>query len=290
MSTPQGTQPQPAQQPQFTQQLMATQQPVATQQPASLRPVTFQPTTTVGSYLVPASHNTPSVSAMCLLKTAVAPVSNGCIRRNANTLFDEGAQHSFMCVQLAAELHVKPTTNTLVALSSFRAESQSFQTLDVATMQVETLDGELIPISVLIVPTIATPLYNSCELPLNSLPHLRGLKLANLTYNNTQCNISILIGTDHYWSFVQDHIIRGDGPTAQQSRLGYLLSGPMPSLTTQLSTSVFLQLTTLKDQNQEPNLEQLWSVEAIGTESQKSNPTFLWTYQASSIYQLPNGT
>ena len=115
VSTPQGTQPQPAQQPQFTQQLIATQQPVATQQPASLRPVTSQPTTTVGSYLVPASHNTPSVSAMCLLKTAVAPVSNGCIRSNANILFDEGAHHSFMCIQLAAELHVKPTTTTQVA-------------------------------------------------------------------------------------------------------------------------------------------------------------------------------
>ena len=54
---------------------------------------------------------------------------------------------------------------------------------------------------------------------------------------------------DHYWSFVQDHIIRGDGPTAQQSRLGYLLSGPMPNPTTQLLTSTFLQLTTLTDQN-----------------------------------------
>ena len=98
MSTPPGTQPQPTQQPQFAHQLIATQQPVATQQPEFLRPMTSQPTTTVGgSYLVPASHNTPSVSAMCLLNTAVAPVSNGCIRGNANILFDEGAQCSFMC-------------------------------------------------------------------------------------------------------------------------------------------------------------------------------------------------
>ena len=32
----------------------------------------------------------------------------------------------------------------------------------------------------------------------------------------------------------------------------------------------------------------MWSVEAIRTESQKSNRTFLQTYQASSIYQLLN--
>ena len=119
---------------------------------------------------------------------------------------------------------MKPTTTTQVALSLFGAESQSFQTLDVATIQVEKLDDELIPISFLIVPTIATTLFISCKLPLNSLPHLKGLKLANPAFNNTEFNISILIGTNHYWSFVQDHIICGDGPTAQQSRLHGLLA------------------------------------------------------------------
>ena len=108
--------------------------------------------------------------------------------------------------------------------------------------------------------------------------------------NNQEFTISVLIGIDHYWSFVQDQIIRGDGPTAQQSKLGYLLSGPMPHLTTQLSTSIPLQLTTMTDQNQEPNLEHLWSVEAIGTHSGQSSSAFLNTYQTSSISQLPNGT
>ena len=92
---------------------------------------------------------------------------------------------------------------------------------------------------------------------------MKGLQLANPSYNNTEFIISILIGTDYYWSFVQDNIIHGDGPTAQQSRLGYLLSVPMPHPATQLTTSIFLQLTTLTDQNQEPSFEQLWSVEGM---------------------------
>ena len=224
-----------------------------------LQPATSLPGTTpvsVGSFLILDSHNTSNVSPMCLLKTAVAPVINGHTRMNANILFDEGAQRSFMPVQLATELQVKPTSKTQVALSSFGAESQTFQTLGVATVQVETLTGELIPISVLIVPAIATPIYNSCHLPLDALPHLKGLKLANPTTNNQKFTISVLIGTDHYWSFVQDQIIRGDGPTTQQSKLGYLLSGPMPHLTAQLSTSILLQ-TTMTDQNQESNLKHL---------------------------------
>ena len=36
------------------------------------------------------------------------------------------------------------------------------------------------------------------------------------------------IVTDHHWSFVQDHIIKGEGPTAQKSKLGYLLSELLP--------------------------------------------------------------
>ena len=43
--------------------------------------------------------------------------------------------------------------------------------------------------------------------------------------------ISLLIGADHYWDIVQDHIIRGNGPTAMQSKLGYLLSGRVTSTT-----------------------------------------------------------
>ena len=32
---------------------------------------------------------------------------------------------------------------------------------------------------------------------------------------------------DHYWKFVGDHIIRGDGPTTVHSMLVYLLSSPL---------------------------------------------------------------
>jgi len=40
--------------------------------------------------------------------------------------------------------------------------------------------------------------------------------------------IALLIEADAYWKLVQDHIVRGDGPTAAQPKLGYLLSGPLP--------------------------------------------------------------
>ena len=37
----------------------------------------------------------------------------------------------------------------------------------------------------------------------------------------------MLIGADFYWDILEDHIVRGNGPTAVKSKIGYLLSGPV---------------------------------------------------------------
>ena len=83
-------------------------------------------------------------------------------------------------------------------------------------MEVETESGELIPISVLIVPSIAAPIQNLVSTSVYTMPHLRDLKFAHPITSDKNFTISLLIGTDHYWSFVEDHIIRGKGPTATQ--------------------------------------------------------------------------
>ena len=67
--------------------------------------------------------------------------------------------------------------------------------------------------------------------------------MAHSITNDENFSISVLIGADHYWQFIQDHIVHGDGPTAVQSRLGYLLSGsillPQSASTTNLHISIF---------------------------------------------------
>ena len=71
------------------------------------------------------------------------------------------------------------------------------------------------------------------------MPHLRDFKLAHPVTSDKNFTILLLIGTDHYWSFVEAHIIRGKGPTAQQSKLGYLLSGPLPGVLSDSTSSAF---------------------------------------------------
>ena len=57
--------------------------------------------------------------------------------------------------------------------------------------------------------------------------HLSGLELADPGVDGKDLEIDLLIGSDHYWKVVTGRIVRGDnGPTAIETRLGWVLSGP----------------------------------------------------------------
>ena len=126
------------------------------------------------------------------------------------------------------------------------------------------------------------------------MPNLRDLKLSHPVTSECSFAISLLIRTDYYWSFVQDHIVRSKSPTAQQSRLGHLLSGPLPDTLSENTSSSLLQIATAMytEEASLPNMEKFWSVEAIGTETVVQSPdlTFLQSYQQSSISQSSEDT
>jgi len=53
-----------------------------------------------------------------------------------------------------------------------------------------------------------------------------------------------IIGADHYWDVVEDHIIRGNGLTAMGSKLGYLLSEIVGAATPRNMTVNILYIAT----------------------------------------------
>ena len=223
-----------------------------------------------------------------LLKTAIAPVIGNGIQIHGNILFNEGSQHSFITEETAAQLKLTQAKTENVAIAPFGAEYSPPQPMSVGQVHIETNAGDRVPISVLIVPFIAAPLKNSLRHSIENFPHLRGLKLAHPITNEHNFQISILIGADYYWTFVEDKIIRGHGPTAQQSKLGFLLSGPMSSPTLQLNI-VTMHIAT----SEEPNLERFWSIEEAGTAPTKPeqiDTTFIQHYQTTCISQATDGT
>ena len=93
--------------------------------------------------------------------------------------------------------------------------------LEVGTINVETDYGDKIPISVLIVPKIAAPLQNRFRTCVQDISNLRRQKFVHPVTSDDEFEISLFIVADHYWDIVEANVIRGNGPTAMQAKLGY---------------------------------------------------------------------
>ena len=210
------------------------------------------------SVTVPLPQNT-----VCLLKTAVATNRNGIYHSKANVLFDKGSQRSFITEGVANTLALQPHRKEDIVISSFAAHRKLNQEVNVAVISLDTLTGQTIPMTVLVVPHIATPLQNTVTLNVAHLPHLQNLPLAHPLSADKEFDISLLVGADHYWDVVGDVIVRGDGPKAVESKLGYLISGPAPITAGQFitTTNSAMMLNLLPN---ELNLEHFWDLESVG--------------------------
>ena len=103
-----------------------------------------------------------SINNVCLLKTEVTQVNGSGLHAEANVLLDKGAQRSFISKRLANELKISSQHTENVNISAFGDKSSSTKQLGDAVVNLETIIGQQIPISVLMVPTIAA-LQNICH-------------------------------------------------------------------------------------------------------------------------------
>ena len=121
------------------------------------------------------------------------------------------------------------------------------------------------------------PLKLSATSSVRALPYLQGLQLAHPINIDGDFNISLLIGADHYWDIVEDHIVRGDGPTATSSKIGYLLSGPISHTQTLNIVTNALQIST--QLNEDHNIQKFYDLETTGiTLENSTDKQFLQEY------------
>ena len=142
------------------------------------------------------------------------------------------------------------------------------------------------PTEVISIPKIATPLQNFATVNLHSLPHLKGLRLAHPITDEQSFEVDLLIGADQYWNVVEDQIIKGPGPTAAKSKIGYLLSGPVPSSNQSSTLNANILYIMTEPKEVEMQLERFWnleSIEILPNEATHENTEFLRHYQDTSI-------
>jgi transposase InsO family protein len=241
--------------------------------------------------MTPIAHLSIPSNTVTLLKTAIATVGNQTTYCEANILFDEGAQRSFITKDLATRLQLQSTEREFISVSGFGAQTSAARSLESTVINLKTSNNDEIPLRVLIVERIATPLQLHSRHNINKIPHLKGLQLAHPITSDENFEISLLVGADQYWKVVEDQVIRGNGPTAMKSKVGYLLSGPLEADQPVRSVANFLQLSSTKQD--EYDLQQFWSLESLGiTPPTQDDPhkRFLEQYQRSSIKRDMNGT
>ena len=74
-------------------------------------------------------------------------------------------------------------------------------------------------------------------------------------------HVDILIGADYYWHFIGDEpTIRGQGPKAVNSKLGFLVSGPLESIGVSTPNQSINRSIQAADGE---NLSFLWSMEML---------------------------
>ena len=80
-------------------------------------------------------------------------------------------------------------------------------------------------------PTICSPLSGQfTELAKNQYTHLNNIQLSDCNVNNTDSQIDVLIGANHYWDFMTREVKRGSkGPAAIKAILRRVLNGTFQS-------------------------------------------------------------
>ena len=210
--------------------------------------------------------STPQSPAVVLLETVIATVSSPHTHCEAPILFHDGSQRSFITPSLASKLQLPVDGTETVCLSTFGGNNNEVYNLETATVFVMTDSNQKIPIRVLNVPSIGTPIDYRKLQAVRDLPFLLGLKLAQPVTRETAFPISLLIGADHYWDIVEDKIVRGKGPIAVQSKIGYLLSEPVLDASARNNkrpAEDILNVITSR-MPEEDAFQRFWSLESMG--------------------------
>ena len=167
---------------------------------------------------------TSNVTSTILLKTAKTVASSANKKLMARIFFDEGSQRSYVRTAFANKLNLAPTTYEYLTVHGFggKVTEHSYGVTDIG---LETPSG-IENVRVLITDEIVQPLQQYCLTDLKSYPRFRDLPLVN-DYKDNSFTVDILLGADAAYRFLGNVSQENSHPLIQESKFGYVLSGPL---------------------------------------------------------------
>ena len=212
---------------------------------------------------------------LILLQTARATAVNRDVRCSLEVriLFDSGSQRSYVTNALKTRLKLNPIKVERLNLNTFGEGRFKKQNCDVVRLCLcKPGSNEAIPIEALSFPKICSPPPSHVDL--TKLPKLQDLNLADYSSSTSHDVIDILVGSDYYWSIVTGEVMKTEtGLVAVNSKLGWLLSGPTDSCTTEIVTHSNLVISSVhpevltgpEDDKLHSMLNCFWETESYGT-------------------------
>ena len=160
-----------------------------------------------------------------------------------------------------------------LSIAAFGSRREKPRVCSVVNVGLELTSYPHMQLSLFVVPMICEPLAGQ---PISACvkenQHLATLDLADISDGSSSLEVDVLIGSDYYWSLVTGEVCRGNGgPIAIQTKLGWVLSGPL-SVSGPGHSSVNLITThVLKADALQPELNPLddtlrsfWELESLG--------------------------
>ena len=145
------------------------------------------------------------------MQTAEANILNLNQKNTAKrfTLFDSGAQRTYITKKLKKKLNLVPFKQEKIAIKVFDSTESKVQNIDVVKFIV-MVARKNVYVEAFVIPTICSNLYNqhSNRAISNNYSRLKNIKLAQES-NETCVKVDILIGLDYYYNFTTGKIFKG---------------------------------------------------------------------------------
>ena len=172
-------------------------------------------------------------------RTRVSRADNQNYEINARVLFNSGSQCNYVKSNLKEQLAVPTLRKEKLIIKTFVNENEELRECDIVQLCLRPLYDDLnIYLTVYSIPVICSQICDQpVKFPAEKYEHLQGLQLADNTVSESDPEITILIGSDQIWNFINGSMIRGQtGPIALESKLGYICRACMgkPPLLTEL--------------------------------------------------------
>ena len=187
-----------------------------------------------------ASVNLPSVpkKIYALLQTAKAVMYHSNDKRVIRVLFDIASQRSFVRESVRDKLKLPFVRKDVIVVKPFKGSNTETQPAEqpcqvdvvVAKLRGVGRDVEL-SVELCVVPEICSPISSQyVDIAKATYQHLTDLELADTNNGESELGADVLIGVDFYWDFFTDERVRAAnrqiGPVAENTVLGWVLSGP----------------------------------------------------------------